>query len=129
MLHLRIGHFEDWMYGRIPILSCVFTKHNMSHQCGMEAVDLQKKAQGSSRGSMTNRPTMGLIGGFCTYSSERCPGVLKRNSPLEGPGDHHRYLFNNAKQNPLFMVFYLRFMNLLLTPPATSPVSFTRCII
>ena len=114
MLHLRVGFFEDWMYERIPILLCVFTKRSMNHQCNMDSVRLLTMAQGSSRGSVTHRPTMGPSGGFCSYNGERRSHVLKRNSPLEGPGEHHLYLFNNAKQNPLFMVFYQHFMNLLL---------------
>ena len=30
------------------------------------------------------------------------------NSPLEGPHNHHRYEFNNRRQSPLYMLFYLR---------------------
>lgn len=114
LLRMREGFFEEFMYERIPILTCVFTKKSMNHRCSMDAVRLLTKAQGQKRGSVTYRPTMGPSGGFCSYNGERRSQVIKRNSPLEGPGDHDMYLFNNAKQNPLYMVFYQHFMNLLL---------------
>ena len=71
MLHLRVGFFEDWMYERIPILLCVFTKRSMNHQCNMDSVRLLTMAQGSSRGLLRiARPWVQVVDFACTTEND-----------------------------------------------------------
>lgn len=72
-----------------------------------------KKAAATNQGFYRHRPTQGSSGGFLGYFGRRRKNVMKQNSPLEGPGQHHLYQFNVHTNNALYMPYATKALNAL----------------